>query len=847
MLKKLFALSIKQKAALWAVQFIAVVAWLLLTQVFNSPTTATIAQSNTTQALRLNADLTSLFSQKSSQKPQNIQTITQKISATTNNTHVVLVGSSHKETAINSAIKLTSQLSKLPLIGYAKTRFDDIPNLDDIIAQYLPFKQQVISHKMRKVLSNDTLLDESPSGKISAQRVFNYQFALLNQIGNQAVAKTVEQDPSLSLADFLSQPIKVNSSLKATDNHLIAQYNDKYYVLVTFASKNQAMNINEAQQLQAQFQQIINQVDAEHNVNSNNKLNQNKAIEYLYTGALFYTASASESSQFEMLLYGSISLIATLLLIALVYRRISALLMTFSLIAISFCYGYAALSMIYIEVNVITLVFSVTLIGIASDYSFHALTQLKYSSTEASFNRKSPLKNIHSSLTMSYITTGAGYAILLLTPFVLFQQIAVFTLAGLFGALITVLCLYPLFLPLFTRFSNSSSTSSSSSSFNSKNTTSSDIYAKLPRFALKLNRAQQYLVKMIHNHKQIALLVIVASVLSTSVLKFDDDIKRYYQPEAKLKANEVAIKSILNNQWDSQYLLLQATSQQDLLEQEEMLTPALRSLVSNGAIKDFSAISHWLPSLKQQQQNKQTIIAAQTADQYKMMQQILATANWQFESSINPLTPSYWFASPLGKMHQAQWLTDNEFFYSVVKLAGITDKQALLELATNSSLVNSPQAKLYFIDQAGEITAQLTLFSEHLVLTLIAILFVALGVFSIKYGKKVACLAVLAPMFAVLISLLISFCIQGHLNIFNLVASILIIALGLDYSIFYTEHGFSPKVTLTTLMSALSSIFVFAILILSSMPVIASFGLSVFIGVGVTFLFAPIVTLAKSN
>jgi predicted exporter len=841
MLKKLFALSIKQKVALWAVQFIVVVAWLLLTQVFNTPATATSNKSNTTQALRLNADLTSLFNQKSSQTPLNIQTITQKISASTNNTHVVLVGSSHKETAINGAMKLTSQLSKLPLIGYAQTRFNDIPTLDGIIAQYLPFKQQVISHKMHKLLSDETLLNESSSGTPSSQKVFNYQFALLNQIGNQAVAKTVEQDPSLSLADFLSQPIKVNSSLKATVQHLIAQYNDKYYVLVTFASKNQAMNVDEAQQLQAQFQQIINQPDAEHNIK--NQLTKNKAIEYLYTGALFYTASASESSQFEMLLYGSISLIATLLLIAFVYRRISALLMTFSLIAISFCYGYAALSMIYLEVNVITLVFSVTLIGIASDYSFHALTQLKYSSAEASFNRKSPLKNIHSSLAMSYITTGAGYAILLLTPFVLFQQIAVFTLAGLFGALITVLCLYPFFLPLFTRFS----TSSSSSSSNSQNTTSSDISAKLPSFALKLNKAQQYLVTMIHQHKKIALLVIMASVLSTSVLKFDDDIKRYYQPEAKLKANEVMIKSILNNQWDSQYLLLQATSQQDLLEQEEILTLTLRNLVINGAIKDFSAISNWLPSLKQQQQNKQAIIAAQTADQFKPMQQILAAANWQFESTINPLTPSDWLSSPLGKMHQAQWLTDNEFFYSVVKLAGITDKQALLGLATNSSLVNSPQAKLYFIDQAGEITAQLTLFSKHLVLTLIAILFIALGVFSIKYGKKVACLAVLAPMFAVLISLLISFCIQGHLNIFNLVASILVIALGLDYSIFYTEHGFSPKVTLTTLMSALSSIFVFAILILSSMPVIASFGLSVFIGVGVTFLFAPIVTLAKSN
>ncbi len=96
-------------------------------------------------------------------------------------------------------------------------------------------------------------------------------------------------------------------------------------------------------------------------------------------------------------------------------------------------------------------------------------------------------------------------------------------------------------------------------------------------------------------------------------------------------------------------------------------------------------------------------------------------------------------------------------------------------------------------------------------------------------------------------ALIVSYYIQQNLNIFNLVAGILILALGLDYSVFYAEHGFAKKVTLTTFMSALSSVFVFAILMFSSMPTITSFGLTVFVGVLLTFLLAPIVTIARKN
>jgi len=154
---------------------------------------------------------------------------------------------------------------------------------------------------------------------------------------------------------------------------------------------------------------------------------------------------------------------------------------------------------------------------------------------------------------------------------------------------------------------------------------------------------------------------------------------------------------------------------------------------------------------------------------------------------------------------------------------------------------------VFFIDKADDISAQLTLFSQQLIWLLIAAIAAAFAVFIWRYSFIMALVGVIIPTFSVVIALLLSQLIQGDLNIFNLVAALLIIALGLDYSVFYAEHGLIKKVTLTTLTSALSSVFVFAMLIFSSMSVIASFGLTIFIGVLSAFLLAPIVTLASSG
>jgi len=679
--------------------------------------------------------------------------------------------------------------------------------LSDITQDYLPFKQQLLSQEMTRLLT-----------KGNSEELFSYQFSLLNQVANQAVSLTIEQAPHLALADFLARPMFGSSALTLKNEHLVSKYQGDYYVLVSFSTNSDGINIDSAQQFVSEFGELINQ--QRHSQTSHG---QDK-VDYLYTGAIFYTSKASSTGQGEMMLYGSISLIATLLLIAFVYRNITAMLATFTLIAISFVYGYLALSLFYQQISIIALIFSVTLIGIAADYSFHALTQLKFT-TFTKITSQQPLSSIKASLLMSYLTTGAGYALLLLAPFALFQHIAVFTLFGLLGALVTVLLLYPLLLPLLKNKSN----------------------ATLPKFAMGLNKLQQKFIAVIAKYKLLVITLFISAILMMSFVQFDNDIRRYYAADAQLQASETQVKAVLKQKWDLQYFLVQANSSQALLELEEQLVAKLTPQLQSAQLAGFSAVSQWLPSASKQKANKQLLSDAVQQGKMANLQGVLVQGDWQFEQTFKPLLPTQWFESHLGKMYRNQWLKHDNNFYSVVRLAGIKNTATLTEIAKQIKVAQGTAGQVNLIDKAASISAQLAQFSQHLAWVILAAVIAALMVFISRYGIPVALLAVATPVFSLMLALLSSFYLQGYLTIFNLVAGILILALGLDYSVFYAEHGLHRKVTLTTTMSALSSVFVFAILVLSSMTAISSFGLTVFIGVLFTFALAPIVTLANGR
>lgn len=772
------ALNSRTKLFIWCLQFALLLAGLSYLWLFKSFT--------------IEADLNQIFTVE--QEPE-IQFVTDKLEQQQLRQHLLLVGHKDKTTAINYAESAAQSLKIIEGITVTH-QFDALPKIESIVSDYLKYPYAFISDQYRQQLkAGDT------------KSIFNYQFNLLNEVGSPWVAATLETDKTLAMADFFNQQHLPTPKFKQDNGFLIATSEDstgpqRYYVLVNFVSNDIGLDLNVAQSIAKNIATL-----------KRDALSESTGVEYLATGAAFFTASASSSAEQEMALFGAISILATLLLILIIFRSALSVLCTLFVVFVSMLYGYTALRLFFSEVNVLTLVFAVTLIGIAADYSFHALSELRF----AEVIKRNPLSNIHSSLLLGFATTTAGYLILAFTPLALFKQIAVFTMAGLFGAVLCVLLVYPSLVTLLTKSSPS-----------------------IPSFIKRLNQLQLKWLNLAVNFKwQVVLLALLLAGLT--LLDNDNDPRHFYKASDELVTQQQTISQLLDARWDSSYLLVAGASEQQVLEKMELLLAPLEQLKINKDIVNYSSISQWLPSIAAQKKTQQLISTAIKNGVFAQLSSVLGhpTLGGAF-SDYKQLNFATWQRSKVASLFADQWLQIDNRYYSVIKLQGIDNPTVLKNTIKDYNDV-------VFVDKVESVTDQIGQFTGQLVFIYIFALSAAMVVFWLRYGLLNACIAVSRPLIAIAIALLLSAWFYDALTVFNYVAGILILALGLDYCVFYAEHGLCEKITLTTCVSALSSLFVFAILIVSSTPAVSQFGFTVFVGVVVVFIIAPRLPLVSKR
>jgi predicted exporter len=89
------------------------------------------------------------------------------------------------------------------------------------------------------------------------------------------------------------------------------------------------------------------------------------------------------------------------------------------------------------------------------------------------------------------------------------------------------------------------------------------------------------------------------------------------------------------------------------------------------------------------------------------------------------------------------------------------------------------------------------------------------------------------------ISVLSLFSIE--VNIMHILAMILVLALGIDYSVFQAESIENPSVTcISIVLSSATTIISFGMLALSMIPALKSIGLTIIIGISTTLLLSPL-------
>ena len=154
---------------------------------------------------------------------------------------------------------------------------------------------------------------------------------------------------------------------------------------------------------------------------------------------------------------------------------------------------------------------------------------------------------------------------------------------------------------------------------------------------------------------------------------------------------------------------------------------------------------------------------------------------------------------------------------------------------------------LLLYNKPQQISALLSDYRAYLLLSLVLAGAISWLLFSWRFGVKIATLQLLSLLLVVVSMLWVCNAIQGSLSLFNMLGALLVVALAIDYLVFYQINKLQPKNILAISLSAASSMWVFGMLSASSTPAIFSFGLTVMVGILAVYILSPLSVLPSQK
>ncbi|MCK6264372.1 MMPL family transporter [Vibrio sp. ZSDE26] len=635
------------------------------------------------------------------------------------------------------------------------------------------------------------LLSDSPNTQVKTvvQAVYNPFSGVTGQ--------ELTNDPFLLFREYLQKLSASSSNFSLDNDYLVTQHDNKHYLLITAELASSPYSI-QAQQSVPEIQQWQQSLSQTYNIDVNQ------------TGVLFYADFGTRSAKSEISTIGLFSLLGIIALIFTVFRSSAPLMLALLSISIGLLVALAATTLIFGRVHLFSLVFGASLIGVSIDYAFHYLTDRLAAGKR--WDSIKGLKHIFAAITLGLITSLIGYLGLLVAPFPGLQQLALFSAIGLASAYATVVAWYPILAK------------------------SPSADRKLPgqlfwRWWLTL--WQNLWVKF-----GVPAIIIVISLLAMTKIQYNDDIHQLQAMPEQLKSQEKIIANVTGMQSSQQMLVVSADSDEQLLRSLEKLDDKLIQWQESSVINGYQSLHQYTQS-EYRQRNNFTLIQSL----YQTQAQDLADA---LQLSNVPTLDVTFTSNTLANYLESSVSEPTRFLYlgqfenkvsAVVLLKEVSDTLAIEQFVNN-------QSNIRYLNKAQEIS---TLFAQYRVKIMellgIAVLIIA-SVLSVRYGPKKTVMILLPSLIACLAGLAVTVLIGSTLNLFNLLALILIIGIGIDYTLFFAEQARSQSTLLAITLSAMTTLLSFGLLSLSDTHAIHSFGITVLSGIFIAWLLAP---LAISN
>lgn len=706
-----------------------------------------------------------------------------------------LVGAKDPAGARRAAADFAASLERSGV--FARVRRDAAFDAAAIEALYGPHRAALLSDRHRRWLA------AGESGRL-VEDALRALYTPAGWLG----ARPFADDPLNLYGDFLAQLAPMAGRLRLQDGVLLASGGGRDYVLVAAESDASPFAVAQHARVEPAIAAAIAaaaQGDA--------------GVEVLSSGVIRHAAAASARGKAELATFGTVSLLGIVLLVSLTFRGARPLLLTLTSLAVGATAAITVCHFLFDKLHLITLVFGSTLTGVTVDYSIHYFAdQFRQRDT---WDPRQTLAHVGPAILIGMAATVLGYQALLLPPFPGLRQMAVFSIVGIASACATVLLAYPLLA-------------------NRRPATHTPAALRLARRlgALRLPRVSR-------GAGMLAAGLLALTAWGLSRVEFADSVRTLQSSPAWLQAEEARVRELLGGAQDSRFFLVEGATAEDALRAEETLREALDALVQAGQLTGYQAVSRALPSAQRQRENF-AALAAQVHAPAGALPRILAQAGYPPAvvearraaiAAPPPLTPEAWLASPASSGLRGLWLEPvsaalGRGVATAVTVSGVADAAALAAL-------DARLPEVRFVDRVARISSVLQRYRQ-LATACLAAAYALIGlVLVLRYGRRAGLTLLLAPLGGAALTLAVLGAMGEPVNLFNILALLLVLGMGVDYAVFMREGRASrATVIMAILLAGTMTLLSFGMLAFSATPFIHSLGLTVLLGVSFTFVLA---------
>lgn len=530
--------------------------------------------------------------------------------------------------------------------------------------------------------------------------------------------------------------------------------------------------------------------------------------------------------------------IALALLLLAVFRHPHPVWLAAVPLASGILLAAALVTLVFGHLHGIALAFGITVLGIALDYPLHLFAHAQRGEDARGDGGRLPqaARELWPAIALGAGSTVLVFALMAMTGFSGMAQLGLFVLTGVAVAALTTRWVLPALIPARLQ------------------------HAGLPALRLPVPAGLASPPALARWGVALLALAAVVVVASADPFPWEDRLSALHPVPEDQVALDQELRNALGLPDVRHALLITGESAERTLRAGEALAPGLEALRRDGALDGFGHAADVLPSQARQGERQAALPPPDVLrERLETARADLGFRDGAFAPFVRDIEAARQQALlapgtlPDGPLRNAlepllQPREDGSGWMAWIHLQGVHDADALARWSASAPLAGAPE-----LDGVGIRHIDFFRASEELVIGFRneALQRLALGMVAVALLLLAATrapgrsLRILTAVGTGLLLTLASLILLGiHLSLFHLIALLLITGLCLDYAVFFSRPLRDAAARLRNLRSvsvcALSTLVVFGLLALSSLPVLQAMGLTVVLGVIFSFLAAAL-------